>query len=199
VTSLFPSSLTVSFAWAATVAETLSGTLLIAGVKIQMASVLSGLLLLSLAIGLTVCHRHGLLSPLESLCRYSVNMPTQRASRRHCSRCTSTYPADKTQSDVNRSRAFHTGPSFAKCRSEMKPKRHLRPLDQSFWLRNARDLMSSGIRKRYLILILMLIILAGFEVKSQNKSTFNGFDLVDRRGLAYGSYRAATWLLTGKN
>src|SRR5882762_5172772 len=41
VTSLFPSSLTVSFAWAATVAETLFGILLIAGFKIRMASVFS--------------------------------------------------------------------------------------------------------------------------------------------------------------
>jgi uncharacterized membrane protein YphA (DoxX/SURF4 family) len=45
VMSLFPSSLTVPFAWAATVAETLFGILLIAGFKIRMASVLSGLLL----------------------------------------------------------------------------------------------------------------------------------------------------------
>src|SRR6516225_5512735 len=52
VTSLFPSSLTVSFAWAATVGETLFGILLIAGFKIRMASVLSGLLLLSFAIGM---------------------------------------------------------------------------------------------------------------------------------------------------
>ena len=52
VTSLFPSSLTVSFAWAATVAETLCGILLIAGFKIRMASVLSGLLLLSFAMGM---------------------------------------------------------------------------------------------------------------------------------------------------
>src|ERR1700751_5238616 len=52
VTSLFPSSLTVSFAWAATVAETLFGLMLIAGFKIRMASVLSGLLLLSFAIGM---------------------------------------------------------------------------------------------------------------------------------------------------
>jgi uncharacterized membrane protein YphA (DoxX/SURF4 family) len=52
VTSLFPSSLTVSFAWAATVAETLFGILLIAGFKIRMTSVLSGLLLLSFAIGM---------------------------------------------------------------------------------------------------------------------------------------------------
>ena len=47
VTSLFPSSLTVSFAWAATIAETLFGILLIAGFKIRMASILYGLLLLS--------------------------------------------------------------------------------------------------------------------------------------------------------
>jgi uncharacterized membrane protein YphA (DoxX/SURF4 family) len=52
VTSVFPSSLTVSFAWAATVAETLFGILLIAGFKIRMVSVLSGLLLLSFAIGM---------------------------------------------------------------------------------------------------------------------------------------------------
>ena len=52
VTSLFPSSSTVSFAWAATVAETLLGILLIAGFKIRMVSVLSGLLLLSFAIGM---------------------------------------------------------------------------------------------------------------------------------------------------
>ena len=47
-----PSSSTVSFAWAATVAETLLGILLIAGFKIRMASVLSGLLLLSFAMGM---------------------------------------------------------------------------------------------------------------------------------------------------
>src|SRR5262245_33240213 len=52
VTSLFPSSLTVSFAWAATVAETLLGILLIAGFKIRVASLLSGLLLLSFAMGM---------------------------------------------------------------------------------------------------------------------------------------------------
>src|SRR5258708_20353697 len=52
VTSVFPSSLTVSFAWAATVAETLLGILLIAGFKIRMVSVLSGLLLLLFAMGM---------------------------------------------------------------------------------------------------------------------------------------------------
>src|SRR3954447_26227148 len=52
VTSLFPSSFTVSFAWAATVAETLFGIVLIAGFKTQMASALSGLLLLSFAMSM---------------------------------------------------------------------------------------------------------------------------------------------------
>ena len=52
VMSLFPSSLTVSFAWAATIAETLLGILLIVGFKIRMVSVLSGLLLLSFAMGM---------------------------------------------------------------------------------------------------------------------------------------------------
>src|SRR5215469_9568977 len=50
VMSLFPSSLTLSFAWAATVAETLFGILLIAGFKTQVTTVLSGLLLLLFAV-----------------------------------------------------------------------------------------------------------------------------------------------------
>ena len=52
VTSFFPSSLTVSFAWAATIAETLFGVLLIAGIKMRITSVLSGILLLLFAIGM---------------------------------------------------------------------------------------------------------------------------------------------------
>ena len=52
VMSLFSSSLTVSFAWAATVAETLFGILLIVGFKTRIASVFSGLLLLSFAMGM---------------------------------------------------------------------------------------------------------------------------------------------------
>jgi uncharacterized membrane protein YphA (DoxX/SURF4 family) len=52
VTSLFPGSLTVSFAWAATVAETLFGILLIAGFKTRVTSALSGLLLLSFAMSM---------------------------------------------------------------------------------------------------------------------------------------------------
>jgi hypothetical protein len=50
-------------------------------------------------------------------------------------------------------------------------------LDERF-----RDLLSSGICKRYLILILMLVIVAGLEVKSQTNATYNGFDLVDKAG-----------------
>ena len=52
VTSLFPSSLTVPLAWAATVAETLFGIFLIAGFKTRGTSVFSGLLLLSFAMGM---------------------------------------------------------------------------------------------------------------------------------------------------
>jgi uncharacterized membrane protein YphA (DoxX/SURF4 family) len=52
MTSLFPTSLTVSFAWAATATETLFGVLLIAGLKTRLTSVLSGLLLLSFAVGM---------------------------------------------------------------------------------------------------------------------------------------------------
>src|SRR5690242_18298800 len=52
VTSLLPSSLTQSLAWASTVGETLFGVLLIVGFKIRVTSVLSGFLLLSFAIGM---------------------------------------------------------------------------------------------------------------------------------------------------
>jgi len=52
VMSIFPSSLTVPFAWAATVAETLFGILLITGFKTRLTSALSGLLLLSFAMGM---------------------------------------------------------------------------------------------------------------------------------------------------
>ena len=78
----------------------------------------------------------------------------------------------------------------------MKTTRHLRTLDQSFWIRNiSRDLLKRGIRKRYLILILILMLvgLAGFQVKPQSNtryqvkpqsnSSFNGFDLVDKNGI----------------
>jgi uncharacterized membrane protein YphA (DoxX/SURF4 family) len=66
VTSLLPSSLTVSFAWAATVAETLCGILLIAGFKTRIASAISGFLLLSFAMGMVT--GLGIKKPLD----YSV-------------------------------------------------------------------------------------------------------------------------------
>lgn len=66
VTSLFPASWAVSFAWAATVAETLFGILLIAGFKTRIASVLSGLLLLSFALAMVT--GLGIKKPLD----YSV-------------------------------------------------------------------------------------------------------------------------------
>jgi uncharacterized membrane protein YphA (DoxX/SURF4 family) len=64
--SVFPSSLTVSFAWAATVAETLCGILLIAGFKTRIGCVLSGLLLLLFATGMVT--GLGIKKPLD----YSV-------------------------------------------------------------------------------------------------------------------------------
>jgi len=66
VTSLLPSSMTVSLAWAATVAETLCGISLIAGVKTRIASALSGFLLLSFAMGMVT--GLGIKKPLD----YSV-------------------------------------------------------------------------------------------------------------------------------
>ena len=66
VMSLFPSSLMLPFAWAATVAETLFGILLIAGFKTRIASILSGLLLLSFAMGMVT--GFGIKSPFD----YSV-------------------------------------------------------------------------------------------------------------------------------
>ena len=66
VTSVFPSSWAVSFAWASTVAETLLGISLIAGFKIRIVSALSGLLLLSFALAMVT--GLGLKKPLD----YSV-------------------------------------------------------------------------------------------------------------------------------
>jgi uncharacterized membrane protein YphA (DoxX/SURF4 family) len=66
VMCLFPSSWTVSFAWAATIAETLFGILLIAGFKTRTASFFSGLLLLSFAMGMATSL--GIKAPLD----YSV-------------------------------------------------------------------------------------------------------------------------------
>jgi uncharacterized membrane protein YphA (DoxX/SURF4 family) len=74
VTSFFPSSFTMPFAWAATVAETLLGILLIAGFKTRVASVLSGLLLLSFAVGMAT--GLGIKTPLD----YSVFSAAAAAS-----------------------------------------------------------------------------------------------------------------------
>jgi uncharacterized membrane protein YphA (DoxX/SURF4 family) len=52
VLPFLPGSSTAWFAWAATVAETLFGLLLIAGFKTRVTSVLSGLLLLSFALSM---------------------------------------------------------------------------------------------------------------------------------------------------
>lgn len=64
----------------------------------------------------------------------------------------------------------------------MKTKRHLRKWNQSSWLRKTRDVLSSGTQKRYIVLILALVILAGYTVKSQSNNSDNGFDLVDKAG-----------------
>ena len=65
----------------------------------------------------------------------------------------------------------------------MKTEPHLRKLDQSSWLRKTRDLLSSGTQKRYIVLILALVILAGYTVKSQSNNSYNGLDLVDKNGI----------------
>jgi hypothetical protein len=81
----------------------------------------------------------------------------------------------------------------------MKTTRHLRALDQSFWLRNTRDLLSNGTQKLYIVLILALVILAGCTATPQSNSSYspqsnssysppsnssyNGFDLVDKNGI----------------
>lgn len=66
---------------------------------------------------------------------------------------------------------------------KMKLEPQLRNLDQSSWLRKARSFLSIAIQKRYLILILALITLAGYQVQSQSNSSSNGFDLVDKAGI----------------
>jgi cytochrome P460 len=75
----------------------------------------------------------------------------------------------------------------------MKPQQHIRKLDQRFWIRNTRRLLSSGKQKRYILLMFALVILAGYQVKPQNKTSYpvksqnktgvSGFDLVDKNGI----------------
>ena len=71
-------------------------------------------------------------------------------------------------------------------------------LDQSFWVRT-RDLLSSGTQKRYIVLILALVILAGYTVKSQSNNSYNGLDLVDKNGIIRkpADYRDRYQALTG--
>ncbi len=59
-----PPGLIPAVAWTATVAETLLGTLLLIGWRVRWAGLLSGLLLLSFALGMTAAS--GIKSPLDS-------------------------------------------------------------------------------------------------------------------------------------
>jgi hypothetical protein len=77
--------------------------------------------------------------------------------------------------------------------SEMKLEPQLRNLDQRSWLRKIRSVRSMAIKKRYLILILALIVLASYTVQSQSNSMVrpqsnsgpNGYDLVDKDGILH--------------
>jgi len=77
--------------------------------------------------------------------------------------------------------------------SEMKLEQQLRNLDQRSWLRKIRSVRSMAIKKRYLILILALIVLVSYTVQSQSNSMVrpqsnsgpNGYDLVDKDGILH--------------
>jgi Cytochrome P460 len=70
--------------------------------------------------------------------------------------------------------------------SETKLEPQLRNLDQRSGRRKIRSLRSIAIKKRYLILILALIVLASYTVQSQsNNSGPNGYDLVDKDGILH--------------
>jgi hypothetical protein len=77
--------------------------------------------------------------------------------------------------------------------SEMKLEPQLRNLDQRSWLRKIRSVRSMAIKKRYLILILALIVLASFTVQSQSNSMVrpqsnsgpDGYNLVDKDGILH--------------
>lgn len=80
----------------------------------------------------------------------------------------------------------HTG-------NEMKLEPQLRNLDRSPRLRSVRRIRSIVAQKRFLILILALIVLASYTVQSQSNSMVrpqsnsgsNGFDLVDKDGIIH--------------
>jgi len=85
----------------------------------------------------------------------------------------------------------------------MKPQQHIHKLHRRFCIRNTRRLLRSGNQKCYILLIFALVILAGYQVKSQNntdpevkpqnktgypvksqnKTSASGFDLVDKNGI----------------
>ena len=78
--------------------------------------------------------------------------------------------------------------------TEMKSEPQLGNLDQRSWLRKIRSVRSMAIKKRYLILMLALIVLASYKAQSQTNSTVqsqsnsrnsNGSDLVDKDGILH--------------
>src|SRR5215813_5082339 len=75
VTSLFPSSLTVSFAWAATVAETLFGILLIAGFPHQLMGNKGGRHVRTLGASRQSCQRLS-----YALCHCRFRLPTRTSA-----------------------------------------------------------------------------------------------------------------------
>ena len=84
---------------------------------------------------------------------------------------------------VARGGGFAIGPLLAMNRSEMKTKRQLHKLGESLWLDAiTRYLRGSAALKRCVLVVFTLLILAGFQVKSQSNKNYNGFDLVDKTG-----------------
>ena len=69
--------------------------------------------------------------------------------------------------------------------SETKLEPQLRNLDRRSWRCKIRCFRSIAIKKRYLFLILALIVLASYQVQPQSNSGSNGFDLVDKAGIIH--------------
>jgi len=72
----------------------------------------------------------------------------------------------------------------------MKGTQHLRNLLENAQPGNINEALLTSVRRKYYIfLILTLVILAGYQVKSQNNSSYktkgtdNGFALVDKNGI----------------
>jgi Ni/Co efflux regulator RcnB len=77
---------------------------------------------------------------------------------------------------------------------EVKLEPQLRNRDQRSWLRKIRSVRNIAMKKRYLIVILALIVVASYTVQSQSNSTVqsqsnskgaNGYDLVDKDGILH--------------